>query len=402
VLLVLHSFARRNRAWCSTRRLADITGATRQNVMLALRHLRETGWAIRSERHSDDGERLADEYELLLPGTIRTCADQVNAALSRKGGQPIEHELYQDGDIFAYNSGVHVREARIGQPVLESPEFRDLARRPATLRVYLLLAAYAPVREFVSAARMSREGRIGREATVREAYRWLGAAGLLRVEHRRRDKAQEGTPNLANGFTLIDPPSLGASRPVTGPTHACPTCGSAPKVETPAEVVHVLGTALESLPEEVRLVLDSAGDLRLSRSGDQLVLEVSHKVIADHLAIYAPDFRRAFGGPVVVRGADDKAAPPPSPTSGSSGRSLVQQFHAAVRHVPAALVTPTRREEVFAEELVARHGPTMARDIVSYALRQMARTKFDRVVGSFLAIRRYVPEAVAIFDGADP
>lgn len=77
---------------------------------------------------------------------------------------------------------------------------------------------------------------------------------------------------------------------------------------------------------------------------------------------------------------------------------LVREFHLVVRQ--ASGYRPTAREVQYANELLNQHGRD-AWGIVRHAIEQAQKTRF--ALGSFLGIRRYVPEAIHLLvQGRDP
>lgn len=189
VYLCLASYAdHARRAWVSHRRLATMCGAWRTSIHAAIRELEEGGWIVRQVRLSRAGERLADSYELLLPGSAGLCHAEVVARVG--GGQAeITSPLYRTGDIFVWRDEILVRELRLERAIIASREFCKLrAGSGCAWRLWLLLSCHTGRgRPPHVASRRELAACIGAHPrTITAGVHRLESGGWIRVTARQR------------------------------------------------------------------------------------------------------------------------------------------------------------------------------------------------------------------------
>lgn len=350
-------------AWVPVRRMADLTAAWRKTVYAALKLLKEQGWIVGQRGR---GPRRGDEYTLDFPGDAGEAHRQVLARLTKKDGPAVESPLFQDNDVYYYNGGWHIREARVPVSALGSWLWSELRKAsPIAMHVYLLLVAY------------SQETRLGMTRLAREARvyksRVPDAIGLLReLQFIHVHKGERRQPDSYTILPLDSPPARSPEvDPEAGPPErppapeTCAHCGQA--VKTPA-----------GLSPEIEGVTPPPADL-LALLDRQVPAASQHY---DPAELW--QFLRAYGiwpRPEVVE-AEPLA---------SVALRMVAEFHQEGRGAEG--YKATLNEAKLAELLALRYGYG-PQGYVWYVLRsvlkRMARTKF--VPGNFAAVRRYLAE----------
>lgn len=355
VWLILSSYANREDvAWCSQRRLAALTGSWRRSIVEVIRLLVDTGWVSVTPRFDKEtGARIADQYQLRLPGGLEAARQVINDRL--KGNPVGAIPGFREDDIFVARSRVYTRMARLPQSVLGSEEFGRLRERGATvLHAYLLLLVYAPSGERVPGHRLAEEAAMS-------LPRWREAVAVLADPEDRwievvKTKAKNGG-DRPNSYTvigrLVKPAAvLDADEP-----------GEAPEGQ------EVYGQG--------RPPLDLVNQLPVEQFQDAMILDTEKERWTALWALLKDEGlwpRRKKEDPI------------------DASTRLVRQFHGMMRGVDASHYQPSPHEHAFVMSLFSAYGDGAWR-VANYIVAQMHRTKFR--AGNAQAMRPYVEEAAA-------
>lgn len=369
VLLVLWAHGRQDQAWCTQRRIANLTGAWRASVQDAIRTLEEQGWIRRSERRSRDNRRIADNYDLLLPGPLEACRGEINQALAGGSGTDgIQSPLWRKGDVFAFKEGLYVREARVPLSVLQSEAFGALRERGISLHLWLLLLSAGQY-----GAAWGKRG-LAKDLHVAPS-RVTEALAYLRGED-PRGKPREGSTRVqAAGSGIV---WLETERATSGNTADRHVVRLVPRLTGQA-------VAPKARPEASTL--------------DRTVLPPPELVeqLPEIMRGIVQEWAQGGCGDGEIRAAwnwleNERIVPPPPPVDPWAGFSpsqaadwLVRAFHRSVRG--AVHYDPTLTEIRLARRLVNERG-TAAIGLVESAVAQMRATSFR--AGNFAAVMRYV------------
>lgn len=369
VWLLLASYARKDVAWCSQRRLAAQTGTHRRTMVDALALLVELGWVKRAKRYKADSprERLADEFRLCLPAPLEEVRQKLNL---RMAGKAVEGAIpyVREDDVFQYASETFTRMARVDQDTLGSVEFADLRRSGRALHQYLLLCVYAPSEERVSAARLATEAHTT-VARVREALAVLADPTAPWIEVTRTKAANKG--NRPNSYTVVQrllTPSLAQV-----PKESAADVAAAEAAANVAPGSEVFG---EGAPPE-DLVAKLPGDLRRLVDG-----------------AYPDTTDPERWGSLWAMIRDEGYWPrPKKETPEETATKLIRQFHNLMRKVDTSAYSPTANEMTFVLDLFRAHGAETW-PICQYCVKQLQKTRHP--AGNVAAMRPFIAEAVSM------